>query len=208
MVPACASISSTPRMRSSDSTSSPPAGVAAPASPVRPPCGTTGCRRRLQIASTADTSAVLRGRATATGGRGSSGAYQSLRKRVSMASPTCRPAGSSAPASSASRAEGSCTVAIGSLSGCVDERGECVGAATNARARPRTVIRANRRRHGGTTPRTTASPTYAPLQASLLMRALNSRGGWRVRARCSRAGSMTSASLWKAGLMSFSGTQA
>lgn len=64
-VAAAMSTSSTPLMRSSDSTTQPAVGTAAPVSPVKPPCGTTGTFSAWQAASTAATSAVRHGRTTA-----------------------------------------------------------------------------------------------------------------------------------------------
>ncbi len=145
MVPACTSISSTPRMRSSDSTTSPPSGVAAPASPVSPPCGTTGWHSRWHSASTAATSSVLRGRTTASGGTGPSGAYQSLRKRVSMASPVSRPAASSSAASSVSRAEDGVVWGAGLAMCCA-----CEGEGCLCYGRMGAEIRANRAGDDGT----------------------------------------------------------
>ena len=55
------------RIRSSESTSSPRAATAPPASPVRPPDGTTAMSFVAQKPTIAATSAVVRGRATAQG---------------------------------------------------------------------------------------------------------------------------------------------
>ena len=55
------------RMRVIDTTSSPRVAIAPPARPVRPPEGTTGNRAAWQSASSRDTSAVVRGNATAAG---------------------------------------------------------------------------------------------------------------------------------------------
>ena len=49
------------------STIAPSTAFAAPASPVRAPCGTTGTRCADATSTTATTSAVLRGRTTANG---------------------------------------------------------------------------------------------------------------------------------------------
>lgn len=67
IVPAAASSASMPAKRSIDSTTSPPSATAPRASPVSPPCGTTGWPSRMHSASARDTSSTLRGRTSARG---------------------------------------------------------------------------------------------------------------------------------------------
>ena len=61
MVAAAVSTSSICRMRSSEITTHAPCGVAPPASPVRPPCATTGWAWSLQMRRIVETSSVERG---------------------------------------------------------------------------------------------------------------------------------------------------
>ena len=62
------STSSIAFMRSIDSTISPAIGMVAPTSPVMPPWVVTGTRAWWHIARNRETSSVVRGRITASGG--------------------------------------------------------------------------------------------------------------------------------------------
>ena len=97
IVLAASSISSIPIMRSSDSATQPSTGRAPPHRPVNPPCGTTGtpcsAHRRITVA----TSAVVAGRATASGRIGGS-VLQSRSCRAGMSAPAriaCGPSAAS-----------------------------------------------------------------------------------------------------------------
>jgi len=92
IVPVAGSSSSIARMRSSESATHPSTGVPPPASPLSPPCGTTGTRCAWHSRKIAATSSVDRGLASARGRTpGSAGTIQSPKYRGSISSPVRRP---------------------------------------------------------------------------------------------------------------------
>ncbi len=87
MVALAGSISSTPTMRSIDTTTEPGSGRAPPHKPVNPPCGTTARPTAWQAFSVVETSCAFSGRTTASGVTGG-WVLQSLQLRAGISAPS------------------------------------------------------------------------------------------------------------------------